>query len=97
MNDFTFDLQEGSTSSSVGSITNTNADVGVTVCGNAVFFCGGDFAICRQDTSGVLLNSSATKDLKGAFFGEDGSEIGGYVLIDQDQTLNLNAAFIAEK
>ena len=95
LNGFTVYEHEGSTASPVGSITITNVDVGVAECGNAVFFCGGDFMIRRQDTSGVLINSSATQDLKGAFFGEDGAEVGGYILIDQDQTLNLKAAFIA--
>lgn len=96
LNGFTFQSLGDEVASPIASISVTGSEVGSAGCGNAVFFCGGEFEIKRSDNSSILLNSSATQELEGAFFGQDGAEAGGYVLINQDQKLNLNAAFIAD-
>ena len=93
---FTLTEVEGAVVSPIGSINITSVDMGASKCGNAAFFCGGEFSVKRSNNDAVLLSSSATQDLNGAFFGADGSEAGGIVSIHQDKTLSLNASFIAD-
>ena len=95
LNGFDFALMDGTIASPIASIAITDANVGSTDCGHAAAFCGGTFSVKRENSSPVLIGSSATKDLKGAFFGPNGAEAGGIVSIYDDQSIGINAAFIA--
>ncbi len=68
-------------------------------CSGGAHFCGvssssgQEPAISRQDGEDVSVSADDIQ-MNGAFFGSNAAEIGGYVSVDDDQNLRLNAPFI---
>ncbi|NCW14918.1 MAG: hypothetical protein EBW38_06680, partial [Rhodobacteraceae bacterium] len=59
-------------------------------------FCGGTIGLSGNDATNTTPSCNAHIDAHGAFYGPNGSEVGGVITVEDTGRLSINASFLGQ-